>query len=324
MTFLQNFVNAAAEIGVDQSKAKEGGDRQVYPEGPVKLRFVGYAEIGRHLKKSAQFGDKVKNLVRLTFEVSGPKHPPLQTENGPKPLLVHEELMLSLDKKAGFHKLFSLLNHDRSATHCAHLLGRAYTGRLVHRRYKRASDPADPASWTGLEYQLRQDSAYTIRPPFREDPDTGDVVPVDVPPPLTTLHGFLWDNPSIEQWDSIFIPGEFPERRGQNGELLAPAKSKNLLQERIMQAVNFKGSPIHTLLLAQGKKFDIPAHGDAEPEDSAPEETPKKAPGSPATPRTGGGQGGGSGKPAAKAPAAGADDFDAFNEAGSGEDDIPW
>lgn len=40
--------------------------------------------------------------------------------------------------------------------------------------------------------------------------------------------------------------------------MTAKAKSKNVFQNRIKQAVNFQGSPIHELLLTNGQGVDIP------------------------------------------------------------------
>lgn len=272
--FLKNVQAAAAATGKDQSQVKSGSDfeRTIYPEGPVRLRFISYVELGKH-KKTWQGKTKIKELVRLGFEVSGPKHSPVQGADGQQyPLVVYIEETLSQDPKANWVKLFSLLNHDRSATHATQLLGRAYKGKLTHRKFKRKADPADQEKWTGLDYKLRPDNGgYSIEAPLYEDPATGDLKPLPVNPPLTPISALLWDMPSQEQWDSIFIPGEYEERKNEAGEVIAPARSKNKVQEKIMAADNFKGSPLHALLLKAGVKLDIPAGSDPYEEDEGGE-----------------------------------------------------
>jgi len=256
--FLKNLKAAADSTGVNQSEVKSGDfEKTIYPEGVVRLRFVSYVELGKH-EKTFKGVTKVPNVVRLGFEVSGPRHAPIiGNDSIPRPLVVYIEETLSQDPKANFVKLFSLLNHARSAEHCIYLLGEAYLGKLVHRRFKRRDDPVDPEKWTGLDYKLRDETGYTIRAPFKEDIDTGELLPVTVGPALTPLAGFLWDAPSQEQWDSIFVPGEFPERKNDAGVVTAAARSKNITQERITHAVNFKGSPIYALLVKAGVNLDL-------------------------------------------------------------------
>jgi hypothetical protein len=49
---------------------------------------------------------------------------------------------------------------------------------------------------------------------------------------------FLWDYPSKEAWDSLFIEGTWDD-----------GKSKNMLQELCMSATNFDGSPLQQMLM---------------------------------------------------------------------------
>lgn len=257
--FLKNVQAAAEATGKDHSVTKAGADfeRIVYPEGPVRLRFISYVELGKH-EKTWKGQTKVKELVRLGFEVSGPKHKPVIGADGvARPLVLYVEETLSQDPKANWVKLFSLLNHDRSATHAVQLLGRAYKAMLTHRKYKRRDDPAEQDKWTGLDYKIRGDGGYTIQAPFYEDQETGDMKPLQVDPPITKMAALLWDNPSQEQWDSIFIEGEYPERKNEAGVVTAPAKSKNAIQQRVLAAVNFKGSPLHTMLVKAGANLDL-------------------------------------------------------------------
>ena len=54
---------------------------------------------------------------------------------------------------------------------------------------------------------------------------------------------FLWDRPTKEDWDSLFVEGKW-----DNGD------SKNYVQEKILEATDFEGSPLHQLLEGSNKK----------------------------------------------------------------------
>ena len=66
----------------------------------------------------------------------------------------------------------------------------------------------------------------------------------------------------MAQWASLFIEGAYPERKDDKGVVTAPAKSKNVFQDTIKRAVNFQGSPMHTLLLTSGQPLDLPDVGE--------------------------------------------------------------
>jgi len=133
------------------------------------------------------------------------------------------------------------------------LLGNAYRGRVTHREYEVNGQKRIHAS-------LRSDDGYTISPPVIEvmDDESSEVVikPIKVAPPLTDLKLFLWDNPDMEQWASIYIPGEYAAHTDDSGKVLRPARSKNVLQERIMSALNWLGSPMQ-ILLEEGNLDDV-------------------------------------------------------------------
>jgi hypothetical protein len=66
----------------------------------------------------------------------------------------------------------------------------------------------------------------------------------------------------MEQWGSLYIEGEYRERKDDKTGVVTPAKCKNTLQNKIKGAVNFIGSPIHTLLVAGGVALDLPNVGE--------------------------------------------------------------
>jgi hypothetical protein len=245
-------IAAAAAQTQDMTVAQKGGGGDYVPPaaGPCRLRLIGYVETGSHMAKGfAGAPDKVKPEASLFFEVSGPKHPPVVGSDGvSRPAAVVEiRTNVSLNEKATFWKLFNKLNYAGKARHIAQLLGDPYKGTIVHRKYKR-NDGSE-----GTAVELKNTEGFTIEAPRVEDPETGDYKALVVAPAITPLRCFLWNHADMAQWESIFIPGEYPARTADDGTVTAPAKSKNYLQEKIRAALNFKGSPIAQLLATQGK-----------------------------------------------------------------------
>jgi hypothetical protein len=261
MDFKALGAKAVAE-GADQTKAQSGGggDYEAPAAGPCQLRFVAYVELGKQ-KGIFQGKPQIKDKVQLVFELVGKRHPARTLEDGtviPHRVTVVENY--SLNEKAHFFKLFTRMNYKQTAQHIVQLLGEGFKGELFHDK------------WTGkdgkerTDVTLKSEAGYSIAPPRKEDEDseTGWVDLV-IPPAHSTLKAFLWEQADLEQWGSLFIEGEYPERKDdKTGAVVAKAKSKNVLQDKIKQATNFVGSPIHTLLVAGGQAIDIPAMDEQE------------------------------------------------------------
>jgi hypothetical protein len=286
------FKNLAANIdkavaeGADQTVAQQGGAGAEPPAaGPCNLRLVGYIETGKHAKSFNGAAPKDKEQVTLLFEVSGKNHPPIETEDGPRPHIITINETLSLNEKARYFKLFQLLNYKGVAKHAAALAAEcaAYRGRILHREY------TDTRGQKRISAELYDKAAgmWTITPPRVEVVDedgqpTGEYREVKVNPSLSPQRVFMWNYADQEQWDSLFIDGEYPERKNDKGEVTAPAKSRNQFQLKIAAAKNYKGSPIQVLLAEGGKELaamaedmvdDVP--GD---EDEAPAQKPTTKP----------------------------------------------
>lgn len=281
---VKNFaaaIDAAVSAGADQTTAKQGGGAFDIPAaGPCNLRLVAYIELGKH-EKTFQGQKKVAEQVALTFELSGKNHPPVETDSGTFPHRITVTENLSLNEKARFFKLFQLLNYKGTAKHAAALLGEAFRGKVVHREYVgRDGKPRKIA-----ELFDKKLGAYTITPPRIEAVDedgqpTGEYRAVKVAEPLSDIRCFLWSHPDMDQWNSIFIEGQYEERKNEAGEVIAPARSKNQFQDKIASALNFEGSPIQALLHDGGVKLDLPADGVVD-EDEGDEDTPAEAPAKP-------------------------------------------
>ena len=250
---------AAAE-GKDMTKAQTsgGGDYAPPAAGVCWLRFVAYVELG---KQAGSFQGKptCKDEVQLVFELSGPKHPPTITDSGEKiPHRMTVEMPLSLNEKAHFFKLFNRMNYAGGAQHMVQLLGQAYKGKVVHRTYK----GRDGKDRIAAELFDKAVGSYTIEPPRYDVVDAdGEFVETKVKvvdAPLTPIKAFLWEYSDLADWTNLFIAGEYPERKDDKGVVTAKAKSKNVLQNTIKQAANFRGSPIYNLIAAANGNLDIP------------------------------------------------------------------
>lgn len=236
-----NFLNdaiAAAAKQTDMNKASKGGEGYQPPaKGLARLRFVGYIECGKQ-KDEWQGQVKIKEKVTLIFELSGPKHAPKEIGGNKIPHRITVEENFSLNEKAWFYKIFKAMNYNGEATHLAQLLGQEFLGEVIHKTSKRGNVYAT----------LKGDAGYTIRAPYVEDPETGETRKVPAGPQLSEIRCFLWDYASKEMWDSIYIDGQYDEEKNEAGEVVRPARSKNVFQEQIKAAVNFEGSPIAEIL----------------------------------------------------------------------------
>jgi hypothetical protein len=259
------LLSALEQDGVDQSKVSQGGGEYTPPAaGPVRLRFFSYVELGRQ-EKTYKGVKKTVNLVRIGFELSGPKHPPKE-DGTPHTMFIEETL--SDNEKAHFVKLFGKMNKAKGAKHMLALLGNAYMGTITHSEVP-GRDGGKARTFANLR---DKGETYQITLPEFVDPETGDLKKITVAPLVNQEQVFIWSRPDLEQWASIFIEGEYPARTNDAGEIVKKASSKNVIQARIMKAQNFKGSPIETLLKTNGKGLDIP-DAETEPEDTGLDDT---------------------------------------------------
>lgn len=275
MTFDFNATIAKAAEQTDMTKAQAGGGGEYTPPaaGPCRLRLVGYIELGKQNEKF-QGKEREREKVRLVFELSGKNHQPKEIDGKKYPHLIEVTETLSLNEKANFFKLFQRLNYSQEFKHFAQLLGRSFLGEVVHREYEINGQKRVAAELK------RKGEGYTIKPPRIQDPETDEWRIVEAGPQLTPTRCFLWSYADMDQWNSIFIEGEYEERKDEKtGKVIAPAKSKNKYQLLIRGANNFDGSPIDVLLKSKGVKLDLPKPGETvDDEPPADDDTPAPTP----------------------------------------------
>lgn len=157
------------------------------------------------------------------------------------------------------------------AKHMCQLLGKHWLVNIIH------SDNGKEGAERRVYANVRNDDGYTFRPPVRivGDELAGDAkeIPIPAPEVLSELRLFLWDFPTKPMWDSLYIPGEYEERKDEKtGKVIAPAKSKNVIQEKIKSALNWVGSPMHELL-QEGDGLELGELGETEVDTGTAPET---------------------------------------------------
>lgn len=262
---LAAIVNQAAQESVDLSEASKGGEgASIAATGTCIATLVGYIEVGRKLKKGFKGApDKKIRRAHFIFELAGGANKHTVTENGTK---VAKRITVKTwlpepgkkpSDKSGFFKLFNALNYDKNpdVKIPAQLLGKHVKVDVGHEKFT----PQGGEEITFASIGSAQDG-YRISPPTIDviDPDsgmpTGEKRVIPAPEVVSQLRCFLWDYATKEMWDSLFIDGFYDEVKDEKtGKVTREAKSKNVIQEEIKQALDWEGSPMHNILSAGGE-----------------------------------------------------------------------
>lgn len=222
---MQALAAQAAETGPNMTEATKGGGGRLLPEGYAFGRLVEYVEMGSQPQSFNGVAKDPKPEARLGFALWGQGY---QNEDGTPYIIRPYAFSIDRNEKAKAYLLFKSLNWQGKATHFAQLLGEAYLVKIVH----------EDKSKTDKSKVSRIDMKGFL-PPL--DPVTR--MPYGIPAPREEdLQLFLWDYPTIEAWDALYVAGNLDDGR-----------SKNFTQEEIVGATNFAGSALESLLLGNGK-----------------------------------------------------------------------
>lgn len=215
---LEALVATAIETQtVDMTQEGTGSfEKIMLPKGPYNCRMIEYIEYGKWVPTHQ--GKPTGRPAALNFKVKFCFYGP----NGEEVYINSLRMPVSNSEKANAKKLFDRMNYGGQLKHIAQGLNQCYRMEL------------DVVEKDGKEYNTMVFETLSPLPKF--DPNTGEAVKLpdfDV----SKLRVFLWNAPTKEAWDSLYIEGT-----GENG------KSKNFIQEDILKAVDYPGSPLQNLL----------------------------------------------------------------------------
>lgn len=210
-----------AAVSADMTEAvKGGGGARLLPVGYAFGRLVEYVELGMQQQTYNGTPKDPALEAQLGFALWGQGY---QNEDGTPYLMRLFPFAISRNDKAKSFKLFKLLNWDGLSTHFAQLIGKGFLVRIEH----------EPKSKTDATIVSRIQLDKFL-PPI--DPVTA--APYAIPEaPDSMLRLFLWEKPTKEAWDELYQEGKWDD-----------GSSKNRLQETIMGAIDFQGSPLQQLL----------------------------------------------------------------------------
>ena len=249
MTSLIEQARAAAAKLADQTEDK-GGNFEYEPPaaGPCIARFVSYIEIGNYPQKAFQGKDKPPAPEAIIqFELLGKKHAKEietkdetgQTTKRTVYPIITERIAIKSGPRAGFYKLLSAMDYGRGNTHLAFMLGEAFILTIVHNEVEKDGKKRVYAN-------IKDDTGnWKIGAPVRVN-EEGETEPLKAPAATVAERLLLWDAPSIEQWNSIHIPGSYKRKEGDKEVEV----SKNWLQIAVKSALNWEGSPVQNLVIA--------------------------------------------------------------------------
>lgn len=245
---LKAKIAEAAKTGPNMTEAQTGGEYTPPAAGLARARLVGYFEMGTHEEEyEGKKRDRAK--VDLVFELSGPNHEPRKSDDGVLvPIRVTVQETLSFNEKANFFKLFAAMNYAGKATHMVELLGEPFVVEVFHKK---------SADGKKVYANLKGPNGYNVKGTTVQDPLSGKAVLLEVAPAVTELRAFIWDIADKEMWDSIYIAGEW-EARKEGDKVISPARSKNVLQEKIKKAKNWESHPLAAVVALGGAEPDLP------------------------------------------------------------------
>lgn len=235
--YAERFRQRSRQSGRNMHESKGGAT--LIPAGSGMFRLVGAVEIGKQL---TTFNRNVitRAQIMLTWELSGPKWQPENGRNITKTIRYTN----SDSSKSELFKMFELMDPDHKYSRIGEMIGEVFLGECFHKKGS-GQNAKTYANFRG------------IKSPIIEDPATGEVKDYSTAaaPLSNNLMGFMWDDPTLEDWDNLFIDGKWDD-----------GGSRNVFQQAIRAAEDFEGSPIWDVLEADDRDpyADYGPKGEAE------------------------------------------------------------
>lgn len=256
MSLLNQIQNVNTAELVDMTEVKTGGGgRGLLPKGTAIVRLSTYIEFGKHIKEWQGQKKPATPQFKLGFCIVGGggvnkegKGEKYVREEGNFPFIGTYDVAMSQHQKSKAVKYFKALNSaGEQATHFVQKVAEQclYALPIGVEKDKNGND-RNTYDFANL--------SVAVNPQTYEPYTDADM------PKLEEKHiqVFLWDRPTKEMWDSIYIEGEWEAQKDNSGNVTKPAKSKNFLQEKCLQAVDFEGSALQNLLQEIGADYSIP------------------------------------------------------------------
>lgn len=281
------LIEAAAKYE-DQTKTVAGGDfeRPLPAEGRTVGRLIEYIELGKQPRKPWKGKERQPaDMVMLTFELTHKKNVK-EIEKDGQTIRIADKISLTLNKSfsenGNYKALFNKMRYNRQdITHMAQMLDDAFIITVVHNTSKDSS--GKETTYANITNSAGE---YLIAAPELEDIDSGEKTKLNVPPALSPIRVFLFEHPTKESWDSLFIDGTRTRKAADGTE---EEISKNWIQERILSSTNVSGSALEAMLEGDVEldgeigidedeaPFDVDDMEAEEEEEPAPKAPAKKA-----------------------------------------------
>ena len=238
----------------DQTADTGSFEYEIPAAGPTAARFIGYVEIGKRKQPDYQGKEKPDCMEAfLFFELLSKKHAREIGEGSDKRTIypVHRErVQVKAGERANFVKLLKKMAYGRDVHHMALMLGEGFLLRGVHNK-------SQDGKKTYYNIRTKEDGYLISAPMYNANKDPlgeEDMQPLPVPEPTQPIKLLLWDDPTPEQWQSIFIDGtRTVKEKDADGNEVEVEKSKNWMQEDIIEnATDFEGSALQAMLMEQG------------------------------------------------------------------------
>ena len=248
---IQQLANQQAEVSDDMNEVSGSGGK-LLPQGAYLGRICEYIDLGTQPQEFNGVAKDPAPQIRLGVALFGPN---AQDAAGKPYVLRSYDITISRNEKANAYKAFKALNWkgDKNIKHFAQFVGQPFIFQVSVATNKTTQRQSNKIEW---------------------DKTTAAVNPLDNSPyqvPELTddyYRVLLWDFPTKEDWDALYIEGNRDD-----------GKSKNFIQEKIMSALNFQGSPLQVLLAGAGINTlpstpAQPATPPAQPQAAAPVPAP--------------------------------------------------
>lgn len=239
----------STELNTDHSEVKSGGGPRTPEPGTWPARLIGYIEMGTHPQDPYQGKPKDPELeVQLVFEVMGKANMDTFTDEEGNSVTRGRifrpwPMTMKLNERAKFYKTFKAMDYERGLDNMQRMLNDVF--RLTFKEVTKGEK-----KYVSLE--------SIASPLIEQTDDEGNVtghkdITSAVPPASYPFQLFSVEQPTFEQWESIFIDGEYERKiKDEEGKDTGEKEtvSKNFIQERIMESLDWEGSAMQALLMS--------------------------------------------------------------------------